>query len=146
MSELQIVEPLAGQESLPAEFPAPVLTCNILIERTIKDALSQGEYWRHEMNASMKFDRGDKSDAHMAAKYKSIMHLQSYIGSVTVVDLLRTIQGMAPGLADQIARDFDHLHESGESGELLWDWATERGIDPEATIEAAKAELAGRAA
>lgn len=136
-----MTEQLEGQDTLPADFPAPVLTCDLIIEREIKDALSQREYWLHAMHEHMKFDRGDKSDTAMAAHYKSLMHLQSYIGSVTVADLLRTVQGMAHGLADEIARNFDDLHESGESGELLWDWATERGLDPEAITEAAKARI-----
>ena len=135
------IEQIDGQETLPADFPDPVMTCDLIIKREIEDALRQGELWRRYMNEHMQFDRGDKPDAAMAVQYKSLMHLQSYIGSVTIVDLLRTIQGMAPGLADGIAREFDWLHESGESGELLWDWATERGIDPEAIIDAAKAEI-----
>lgn len=132
---------IKGQDMLPAEFPEPVITCDLLIEREIKDALDQQEYWSHAMNQHRKFELGDKSDAAMAAQYKSLMHLQAYIGSVTRVDLLRTIQGIAPGLADGIAREFDFTHETGESGELLWDWATERGIDPEQIIEAAKARI-----
>jgi len=136
-----MTEQIEGQVTLPAEFPEPVMTCDLIIEREIKDALSQYEYWNHAMNEHMKFDRGDKSDAAMAAQYKWLMHLQSYIGSVTTVDLLQTIQGMAHGIADDIARQFDELHESGESGELLWDWAADRGLDPESIIEDAKASL-----
>jgi hypothetical protein len=51
---------------------------------------------------------------------------------------------MAPGLADDIARQFDWTHESGESGEVLWDWAKERGFDPETIIDEAKAEIIKR--
>lgn len=139
-----MTEQLEGQDILPADFPAPVLTCDLIIKREIEDAISQFQFWNHAFNESMKFPPLDKTDAAMAAKYKSTMHLQAYISHVTTVDLLRTIQGMTAGLADQIARDFDELHESGESGELLWDWATERGLDPEAITEAAKAEIEER--
>ena len=138
---------IVGQETLPAAFPEPVLTCDLIIERELKDAFTQWEFWTHYSDEHRnRFERGDKSDAAMAGLYRYLMHLQAYIGAAVTVDLLRTIQSMAPGLADGIAREFDWLHESGESGELLWDWAKERGIDPEAIIEAAKAELAEREA
>lgn len=141
------VEVLAGQEMLPAEFPEPVLTCDLIIKREITDAIMQQEAWTHySRQHHEKFELGDKSDASMAAQYRYLMHLQAYIGSAVTVDLLRTIQGMAPGLADDIARQFDWTHESGESGELLWDWAKERGLDPEAIIETAKTTLAEKEA
>lgn len=133
-----------GQETLPADFPKPVLTCDLIIERELKDTFTQWEFWRHYSDEHWKFERGDKSDAAMAAQYRSLMHLQAYIGSAITVDLLRTIQSMAPALADDIARQFDWSHESGESGELLWEWAIERGIDPEAISEEAKAEIIRR--
>jgi hypothetical protein len=139
-----MTEAISGQDMLPADFPEPVLTCDLIIEREIKDAISQFQYWRHFSDEHWKFERGDKSDAAMAVLYKSLMHLQAYIGAAVTVDLLRTIQGMAPGLADDIARQFDWLHESGESGELLWDWAIERGLDPESITDAAKAEIEKR--
>jgi hypothetical protein len=137
-------EEMEGQDTLPAEFPEPVLTCDLIIERELKDAFTQWELWTHYADEHRKFERGDKSDAAQAALYRHLMHLQAYMGSAVTVDLLRTIQGMAPGLADDIARQFDWTHESGESGELLWDWAKERGIDPETIIEEAKAEIIKR--
>jgi hypothetical protein len=136
-----MTEQIEGQETLPADFPTPVLTCDLIIKREIEDTLSQFQYWRHFSDEHRQFEIGDKSDAAMALLYQSLMHLQAYIGAAVTVDLLRTIQGMAPGLADNIAREFDWLHESGESGELLWDWAIERGLDPEAITHAAKAEI-----
>jgi len=137
----------AGQEMLPGERPEPVLTCNHIIEREIKDAFTQWELWTHYAHEHRKeFEVGDKSDAAMAGMYRYLMHLQAYIGAAVTVDLLHTIQGMAPGLADGIARQFDWTHDSGESGELLWDWATERGLDPEELIEAAKAEISKKEA
>ena len=42
-----MTEQLEGQETLPADFPDPVLTCDMIIEREIKDAISQFQYWRH---------------------------------------------------------------------------------------------------
>jgi hypothetical protein len=137
-------EPIEGQGTLPAEFPEPVLTCDLIIERELKDAFTQWEFWTHYADEHRKFGLHDKSDAATAALYRYLMHLQAYIGSAVTVDLLRTIQGMAPGLADDIARQFDWTHESGESGELLWDWAKERGIDPETIIDEAKAEITKR--
>jgi len=127
---------------LPGEWPEPVLTCDLILKREITDALSQFEYWTHAMDQSGRFEVGDKSDAAMAAKYKSLMHLQSYIAAAAIADLLRTIQGMAPGIADEIAREFMWTHESGDSGELLWEWAVERGLDPEEIIEDVKHKLA----
>ncbi|WNM64570.1 hypothetical protein SEA_MIDNIGHTRAIN_83 [Arthrobacter phage MidnightRain] len=139
---MSTAEPIEGQETLPAEFPEPVLTCDLIIKREIKDAFTQWELWTHYASEHRKkFELGDKSDASMAAMYRYLMHLNAYIGSAVTVDLLRTIEGMAPGLADDIARQFDWAHESGESGELLWDWATERGLDPDALTEEAKAEI-----
>jgi hypothetical protein len=138
------IEVLKGQETLPAEFPEPVMTCDLIIEREIRDAFYQFEFWTDAADKARKFEPGDKSDAARAAQCESLMHLHAYIGSSVIVDLLRTIQGMAPGLADGIAREFDWLHESGESGELLWDWAKERGLDPDKLIEEAKAKVAER--
>jgi hypothetical protein len=135
-------EPIEGQDTLPAEFPEPVLTCDLIIEREIKDAFTQWEYWTHHADEGRKFTADDKSDAAQVARYKSSMHLQAYISSAITVDLLRTIQGMEPVLADDIARQFDWTHESGESSELLWDWAIERGLDPDALVEAAMAQIA----
>lgn len=140
-----MTEEVQGQETLPAEFPTPVLTCDLIIKREIKDAFMQWEFWTHySREHRKKFELGDKSDAAMAAQYKFLMHLNAYIGSAVTVDLLRTIEGMAPGLADDIARQFEWTHESGESEELLWDWATERGLDPEEIIEDAKAHIEQR--
>lgn len=127
---------------LPAEFPEPVLTCDLIIERELKDALTQHEYWLHHMRQDMRFDAKDKTDTAKAARLKSLVHLQVYIQSSVVADLLQIIQGMAPGLADGIAREFDWRHESGESGELIWEWATDRGLDPEQIIEETKAKIA----
>jgi len=136
-----MTEQLEGQDTLPADFPEPALTCDLIIKREITDAIMQHERYRAAFRESMNFPIGDKSDAALAARYKFTMHLQSYIASAAIADLLRTIQGMAPGLADGIARQFDWLHESGEAGDLIWDWAIERGLDPEAITEAAKAEI-----
>ena len=130
------------QPMLPAEFPEPVLTCDLIIKRELTEAFTSQERWIDAMRESHNYAVGDKSDAAMAAQYKSLMFLQVFIQSAAITDLLQTIQRMAPGLADGIARDFDSLHESGEVGELLWDWATERGLDPEAIIEEAKAKIA----
>lgn len=133
---------VAGQEMLPGQWPEPVLTCDLIIQREIKDAFKQWELWTHYSSEHRKnFEIGDKSDASMAGMYRYLMHLNAYIGSAITIDLLRTIQGMAPGLADEIARRFDWLHESGESSEWIWEWATERGLDPEELIESAKAEI-----
>lgn len=140
-----MTEEVQGQETLPAEFPEPILTCDLIIERELKDAFTQWEFWTHYSFEHRKnFELGDKSDASMAGQYRYLMHLQAYIGAAAIVDLLRTIQAMAPGLADDIARQFDWKHESGESGELLWEWAKERGLDPDALIEEAKAEITKR--
>lgn len=133
---------MSDEPMLPGEWPEPVLTCDLIIARELTDAIAQQERFSAALRESMKFPVGDKSDAAMAAKYKVSMHLQSHIASAAIADLLRTIQGMAPGLADQIAREFNDLHESGEQGELIWEWAVERGIDPEDIIETVKHELA----
>lgn len=131
-----------AQPMLPAEFPEPVLTCDLIIERELKDAFRQQEHYLHAMREHMNFPAGDKSDKAQVVMYKSLMHLQAFIQSAAITDLLQIIQRMAPGLADGIARDFDSLHESGEVGELLWEWATERGLDPEQIIEEAKHAIA----
>ena len=124
------------------EWPEPVLTCDLIIKRELTDAFTNQEHWIDAMRAAHKFEPRDRSDAAMAAQYKSLMFLQAFIQASAITDLLQTIQRMAPGLADGIARDFDSLHESGEVGELLWEWATERGLDPEQIIEEAKHSIA----
>lgn len=130
------------QPMLPADFPEPVLTCDLIIKRELTEAFTSQEHWIDAMRESHNYAVGDKSDAAMAAQYKSLMFLQAFIQSAAITDLLQTIQRMAPGLADGIARDFDNLHESGEVGEWLWEWATERGLDPEAIIEETRAKIA----
>ncbi|SEI45336.1 hypothetical protein SAMN04487917_101374 [Arthrobacter sp. yr096] len=137
-----MTESMEGQEMLPGRWPEPVLTCDLIIARELTDALSHQERFSGALSASMEFPVGDKSDAAMAAKYKMSMYLQAYIASAAISDLLRKIQGLAPGLADQIAREFNDLHESGEQGELIWEWAAERGLDPADIINTVKHGLA----
>ncbi len=133
-----MTEQLKGQEALPADFPAPVMTADILIGRCIEESLSQFEYFRSAF-------RGEDMDD--AAKDRRIlkgnMHLFAFLLDAVMVDLLQQIQGVNRTWADKAAADLDDKLEGGDYyPEMLWQWASDRGLDPDAIIEKAKQKIA----
>ena len=137
-----MTEPLEGQATLPAEFPAPVMTADILIKRSLEEGLSQLEYFTHEL--MQKTTCADESpEARHLRLAKANMHCFSYLLDTVIVDLLQQIQGVNRTWADKAAANLDDALEGGDYyPEMIWEWATERGLDPEAITEKAKATIA----
>ncbi|UYL88364.1 hypothetical protein SEA_EVEPICKLES_77 [Arthrobacter phage EvePickles] len=132
-------EPLEGQDTLPAEFPEPVMTADIFIKRGIEESLSQYAYFTQTLTGWRDEDE--------AAKERSIlkgnMHLFASLLDSVIVDLLQQIQGVNREWADKAAADLDYALEGGDYyPEMIWQWATERGLDPEEISEKAKAKFA----
>lgn len=133
-----MTEQLEGQETLPAAFPAPVMTADILINRSIEESLSQYVYFTETLTGWRDEDE--------AAKERSIlkgnMHLFASLLDSVIVDLLQQIQGVNRTWADKAAANLDDALECGDYyPEMIWDWATKRGLDPEAITEAAKDKI-----
>lgn len=135
-----MTEQLEGQETLPADFPAPIMTADILIQRSIEEGISQMEYsTRTLMNDS---DDEDES-AKERRLLKSNMHYFSYLLDSVIADMLMQIQGVNRTWADNAAAGLDNKLDSGDYyPEMLWEWATDRGLDPEAITEKARAIIA----
>lgn len=134
-----MTEQLEGQDTLPADFPAPVMTADILIKRSIEESLSQYAYFTETLTGWR--------DEYEAAKERSIlkgnMHLFASLLDSVIVDLLQQIQGVNRTWADKAAANLDDALEGGDYyPEMIWAWATERGLDPEAITEKAKATIA----
>jgi hypothetical protein len=73
---------------------------------------------------------------------KGNMHLFSFLLDAAIVDILLEIQGYSRSWADRIASELDDKFDSEYYGEMVWQWADERGLDPDAIIETAKANFA----
>lgn len=129
---------IKGQETLPAAFPAPIMTADILIKRSLEESLSQYTYFTETLTGWR-----DEDDA---AKERSIlkgnMHLFASLLDSVIVDLLQQIQGVNRAWADKAAASLDDALEGGDYyPEMIWEWANERGLDPDAITEAAKARI-----
>jgi len=129
---------LAGQQELPADFPAPVITADILINKSLEEGLSQLEYFTATL--------GGWRDTDEAAKERSMlkgnMHLFAYLLDSVIADVLQQIQGVNRAWADKAAGELEDRLECGDYyPEMLWQWATDRGLDPDSIIEAAKARI-----
>lgn len=115
------------------------MTADILINRSIDESLSQYAYFTETLTGWRDQDE--------AAKERSIlkgnMHLFASLLDSVIVDLLQQIQCVNRAWADKAAADLDDALEGGEYyPEMIWHWATERGLDPEAITETAKARFA----
>lgn len=55
--------------------------------------------------------------------------------------LLDAIRSLDPARADELAGHLWGFAQAGEWGEWLWDWCTDRGLDPEAITAEARSEL-----
>jgi hypothetical protein len=136
-------EPLEGQDTLPADFPAPVMTADILIKRSIEESISQYAYFTETLSGWRDEDE--------AAKERSIlkgnMHLFASMLDSVIVDLLQQIQGVNREWADKAAANLDDALELGDYyPEMIWVWAEERGLDPDQITEKAKAKFAEKEA
>ncbi|MDN4644951.1 hypothetical protein [Arthrobacter sp. PsM3] len=136
---------LAGQETLPADFPAPVITADILINKSITEGLAQLEYFRIHLSI---FDeagnrRQEEDDAQKNLRIaKGNMHLFSYLLDSVIADVLQQIQGVNRTWADKAAAELEDKLEGGDYyPEMLWEWARARGLDPETITEKAKARI-----
>ncbi|UYL86638.1 hypothetical protein SEA_RADFAD_83 [Arthrobacter phage RadFad] len=135
------IETLTGQDTLPGQWPEPVMTADILIARNLEGALTQYEYFA--CNFRVKDDEGPERDMRIA---KGNMHLFSFLLDAALTDLLIEIQGYSRSWADRIASELDDKFDSEYYGEMIWQWAEERGLDPDAIIETAKANFAAKEA
>jgi hypothetical protein len=135
------VEPIEGQDTLPAEFPEHVMTADILIKRSLDEGLSQLEYFTAALFSN------DESDETPEAKTSRLrlanMHCFSYLLDAVIADVLIEVQGYSRTWADSMAEALNNKLEWGDYyPEQLWHWAAERGPDPESIIEKAKAKFA----
>jgi hypothetical protein len=136
----ETTEVIAGQEKLPGKFPEPVTTADMFIKRSITEALSQFAYFL-ESDAPL----GEKDEA---AKKEGIlrrnMHLFAFFMDAVIVEFLREIEGYNQAWADRLANELEGKLEGEYFYESLWDWAVERGLDPEDITETAKHNYAQR--
>ncbi|MFS0715494.1 hypothetical protein [Arthrobacter phoenicis] len=130
---------IVGQEMLPAEFPAPVITADILIRRSLEEGVAQLEYFTTALS-----DRpGDEDEA---AKERRIlrgnMHCFAYLLDAVIADVLIEVQGYNRAWADTMADALEDKLEGGDYyPEVLWQWAIERGLDPEKIAAEAKTRI-----
>lgn len=120
------------------EWPEPVLTADLIIKDYLTAAITHSARQAEAFNAYMEVTEKD-SDAWKLARSAWLLELFLGIWHESMADLLIQIQTHFPAAADQIARDFHDRGEDGCNGEWVWEWATERGLDPEAIrVEAGK--------
>lgn len=150
---MSAAEPLEGQNTLPAEFPEPVMTADILIEQYLKEGLTQLAYFSRNLSifdadGNRRDEDGNETDEARTLRIaRGNMHLFSYLVDAVIVDLIQQIQGVNPTWADKAANDLHHRLEDGEyHSEMMWQWATQRGLDPEEITEKAKAQYAEKEA
>lgn len=141
-----MTEQLEGQATLPADFPAPVITADILINKSLTEGLAQLEYFRTQLSI---FDSDGNVRQEEDEAQKTIraamgnMHLFAYLLDSVIADMLIQIQGVNSSWADKAAAELDDKLEGGDYyPEMLWEWAIERGLDPESITAKAKARIA----
>lgn len=123
------------------EWPEPVMTAELIIKNYLEDSLKQEQYFSLAMNAGMKFEPKDPSPEAQIAKWRRNAYLYGLVGTQGITALLIMIQDLAPGLADKLLREWWEQVDSGDVlHEWVWEWATERGMDPEEIKAAAEKE------
>ncbi|WP_284763411.1 hypothetical protein [Arthrobacter sp. efr-133-R2A-63] len=133
---------MSEEPMLPGEWPEPVVTADMIIERNIKEALIQETYF-HQSLSDRKPDETD--EARKLRLVQANMHCFSFLLDAVIVDVLIEVQGYNRLWADTMAAAIDSRLEWGEHyPEMLWQWANERGLDPDQIIEKAKADFAER--
>ncbi|MGL3805872.1 hypothetical protein ACSYDW_07205 [Paeniglutamicibacter sp. R2-26] len=114
------------------EWPEPVLTADTIINNSLEDALKAGEFFGEAVRAGMKFEPKDPSPEAQVARWRRNAYLYNMVGATGTAALLVMIQGLAPGLADKLLNEWHERMEAGDvMAEFVWEWATERGLDPE---------------
>ncbi|MFW0772497.1 hypothetical protein ACLRGI_04945 [Paenarthrobacter nitroguajacolicus] len=136
----ETVQPLEGQEMLPAEFPEPVTTADIKIKQSITEAISQFQYF---LGTNPPLGEKDES-AKTQGILRSNMHLFAFLLDAVIVDFLREIEGYNQAWADQLANELEGKFDGEYFYESLLEWADERGLDVDEIIEDAKHKLAQR--
>lgn len=117
------------------------ITADQVIRSALVSAQHQLEWMRESMRVDMHLERG--TDAHKAAARQTMLHTTNFVTHSIVADLFSTIQRVAPDEADGIAGLFVAQSESGDYyPEIIWDWMTARGIDPERIRTETAAEIA----
>lgn len=133
---------MSDEPMLPGEWPEPVITADMLIERNIKEALTQETYFLQSISDRKPDESGDARKLRIT---QANMHCFSFLLDAVIIDVLIEVQGYNRPWADAMAAAIDSKLEWGEYyPEMLWQWATERGLDPDQIIEEAKAEFAKR--
>lgn len=67
--------------------------------------------------------------------------LDGFLFRATTVHALRKLQELDPSAADEVAEQIEAHWDAGDVyPELLWEWATESGIDPETYIAEQQAD------
>lgn len=123
------------------EWPEPVLTADLIIQDYLTAAITHSAMQQDAFDTRMAVPRDDIQATKLArAKWHEQLYIMLWHGSIA--DLLIQIQTNFPHAADQIARDFVARGEDEGNGEWIWEWATERGLDPEQIIEEAKFAIA----
>ncbi|SDW33811.1 hypothetical protein SAMN04487912_102381 [Arthrobacter sp. cf158] len=132
-----------AQDMLPGEWPEPVVTADMIIERNIKEALTQETYF-HLNLADGK--AGESDDARELRLVRANMHCFAFLLDAVIVDVLTEVQGYNRAWADSMAAAIDRKLEWGEHyPEMLWQWANDRGLDPEQLGQQAKEKFAENA-
>lgn len=122
------------------EWPEPVLTADLIIKNYLEDSLQQESLFSEASHASMKFQPKDPSPEAQVARWRRNAHLYAMVGTQGITALLILIQGLAPGLADKLLREWWEQVEAGDVlHEWVWEWATARGMNPEEIKETAAA-------
>lgn len=115
------------------EWPEPVLTADLIIRNYLEDSLAQEEYFSRAIDADMKFKPNDPAPEAQAAKWRRNAYLYAMVGTQGTAALLVLIQKLAPGLADKLLHEWWEQVDAGDVlHEWVWEWATERGLHPEA--------------
>jgi len=130
---------LAGQQTLPTTFPSPVVTADIQIRRSLEEGITQLEHFTNAIS-------NRAADEDEAAKERRLlrgnMHLFAYLLNAVTADVLIEVQGYNRAWADTMADALEDKLEGGDYyPEMLWQWATERGLDPEAVAAEAKTRI-----
>lgn len=136
----ETIEPLAGQDMLPADFPEPITTADIKIKQCITEAISQFQYFLGTNPPLKEEDEAAKKEGIL----RSNMHLFAFLLDAVIVDFLREIESYNQGWADQLADQLEDKFDGEYFYESLIEWANERDLDVDEIIETAERKLAER--
>ena len=122
------------------EWPEPVLTADLIITNYLEDSLKQETFFTQALRGGMRFEPKDPSLEAQVTRWRRNAYLYAMVGTQGTAALLILIQKLAPGLADKLLREWWEQVDAGDVlHEWVWEWATERGLDPEKISEEATA-------